>query len=132
MRLQQTISAHLEAISHFNQQLESALSSLSVHDRTTVVLAVQELLVNIVRHAYAGESGDIDFEMTLAGAQLNITVRDYANIDFEMPERIDPIDVLSLPESGMGLYIIQQAFDDIEYQIIAGGHLWLLRKRLEG
>lgn len=130
MKLRESFSASLESVSSFTGRLEQCLSSLSINDRTTIVLAVQELLVNIVRHAYAGREGQIEFELNHMAHEIVICVRDFADTEFTPTDNLAELDPLSLPESGMGLYIIQQSFDEVRYKHFADGNEWLLRKTL--
>lgn len=130
MRINETITATLEAVSHFGTKLESHLQSLTVDTRTTILLAVQELLVNIVRHAYNGQDGLIHFDMFMSASEISITVVDGALNALDLNEPIAELDPLDLPESGMGLFIIYQSFDTIEYAHLQPGNRWHLVKRL--
>jgi len=58
-----TIEATLQAVSDFTASLEAQFSKLTIEDRTAVVLAIQELGVNIVRHAYDGVEGKIEIQI---------------------------------------------------------------------
>jgi serine/threonine-protein kinase RsbW len=42
----------------------------------------------------------------------------------------DPNDIDNLPESGMGLYLIKQLMDDLDYYSINGKNYFTLRKFL--
>lgn len=125
-----TIPATLEAVSKFTHVLEAKLTLIGTENCTLVILAVQELLVNIVRHAYDGDEGDIKFELHLTDQNLNIEISDQAMTTFEMPENIQAPDPLALPEHGMGLFIIHQSFDSVKYERLSGGNRWRLIKNL--
>ena len=127
-----TINATLEAVSKFTGRLETQLEALPVETRTGVVLGIQELLVNIVRHAYAGAEGHIDFDFQYDRTTIHITVTDSARNAFTMPDEIAAPDPLSLPEHGMGLFIIRQSFDDVRYERLANGNRWQLVKSIGG
>ena len=130
MEARVTLSATVEAVSIFTQDLETHLHKLPFEIRTQIVLAVHELLVNIVRHAYRGLEGQIEFEMVKSELEIKILVFDYAENGFSMPDRVSAPDTGDLPEGGMGLYIIQQAFDLVEYEHLARGNRWWLLKTL--
>lgn len=132
MELHCTILATLEAVSWFTQDLEIRFAYLSIETRTTVVLALHELLVNIIRHAYAGTAGEIDICILHTDAALTITVTDSAAHTFEQPALISAPDPHDLPEHGMGLFIIHQAFDEITYKRLAHGNQWHLTAVLGG
>ena len=73
-----TIPATLEAVSKFTQSLETQLENLSAETRTLIVLALQELLVNVVEHAYAGMTGTIEIIFNLSVSELQVTITDQA------------------------------------------------------
>lgn len=130
MREKTTIPATLEEVSKFTQSLERQLEQLPIEERTLIILAIQELLVNIVEHAYAGEPGEIEFELSLNDNDLIVIVFDNADHTFDMPNNIVAPDPLDLPENGMGLYIIQQSFDNVKHSRMSNGNQWQLEKKL--
>ncbi|GAB4508368.1 MAG: hypothetical protein OHK0046_00550 [Anaerolineae bacterium] len=126
-----TLAATLEHTSKYTQSLETRLQPLPIEVRTGVVLAVQELLVNIVKHAYAGEEGMIDFTLTVSDSVLTVAVVDQGKNAYQLPEEVAEPDMLALPEGGLGLFIMHQTFDDITYTRVAESNHWHLKKRLE-
>lgn len=130
MNERMTVAASLEAASNFTQGFEVRLQALPVEARTAVTLAVHELLVNIVEHAYAGLPGDIVLEYVLDDAAIRLVVTDRADNHFTMPDVVAPPDPLDLPEGGMGLFIIHQAFDVVRYEPLPQGNRWQLIKQL--
>ena len=130
LQLTITLPATLESVSQFSSQLESHLEPLAIDLRTTLVLAVQELLVNIVQHAYAGQPGNINLQITGSGQAISIVIRDYGQTAFILPETISEPDPLSLPEDGLGLFIIQQTFDEVKHERLEIGSRWILTKML--
>lgn len=130
MQEQITFHASLEAVSAFTQMLEERFQDLAVAPRTNIVLAMQELCVNIVKHAYAGADGAIVVDIHRASGVLQITVTDDAQKAFEMPDEITAPDAAMLPENGMGLFIIHQAFDSVRYSRRSSQNVWELRKQL--
>ncbi len=89
-----------------------------------VVLAADEALTNIIRHAYCGEEGrQIDIELTPqydgAGPRLRIAIRDYGqHVD---PSRIRSRDLGDVRPGGLGVHIMTQCMDQMEYQAAEGG-----------
>ncbi len=130
MREKMTIPATLKDVSKFTQSLEHQLEQLPIEERTLIILAIQELLVNIVEHAYSGKLGKIEFELSLNDKDLLVIVSDNADHNFEIPIDVVAPDPLDLPESGMGLFIIQQAFDNVKYSHLSNGNQWQLEKKL--
>ena len=130
MTKQITVPGSLESVSSFTQKLESELAGLSIETRTTVVLAIHELMVNIVEHGYKGKAGQINVVLDLSDSNLRMEIRDRAENPFEMPDDVPELNPLDLREHGMGLFIIQQAFDNVVHTNLEPGNYWLLEKSL--
>lgn len=131
MKLEASINASLEAVSKFTSNLESDLQWLSLETRTGIVLAIQELLVNIVEHAYAGVAGNIDFKLEQNKTLMTVIVTDHIQTTFTMPDAINTPDPFALSERGLGLFIITQIFDEVNHMPISDGNQWKLAKRIE-
>src|SRR5215831_20068609 len=82
--------------------------------RMQVVSAVGEAFNNIVLHGYAGrDDGVIEMEICTRRDRISVELRDYgASFD---PTTVPEPDFDSLPESGLGLFIIR-AFMKISYR----------------
>ena len=98
-----------------------------------IVLSVDEALSNIVRHAYEGAAdGRIEIELTPHGQQtvqgLRISLRDYGR-------HADPADIHSreltdVRPGGLGVHIISQCMDCVQYhKADGGGTLLVMEKR---
>ena len=89
-----------------------------------VILSADEALTNIIRHAYAGaEDRPIDIELTPlcdeASPGLRICIRDYGqHVD---PSKIRSRDLADVRPGGLGVHIMTQCMDDVEYQAAEGG-----------
>src|SRR4051794_15564311 len=82
--------------------------------RMQVVSAVGEAFNNIVLHSYEGrEDGVIEMQIRTRRDRISIELRDYGS-SFD-PTNVPVPDFDSLPESGLGLYIIR-SFMNISYQ----------------
>jgi anti-sigma regulatory factor (Ser/Thr protein kinase) len=96
-----------------------------------LMLALHELCMNIIRHAYiAGIDGKIDLYATAEGEAIRFSVEDrgpnpYVELDQPSP------DPLALPEGGWGMSIIRDVMDGVWYERLADGrNRWTLLKRL--
>ena len=83
-----------------------------------IVLCLVEAVTNVIKHAYHGKPGNF--------IEIKITVDDYS-VAFEIMDNGDQADlpppknelshdtndITSLPESGMGLFLIHQIMDEI-------------------
>ena len=82
--------------------------------RTEVVSAVSEAFNNIVLHGYAGrDDGVIEMKIRTGPARISVELRDWGE-SFD-PSAVPLPDLESLPESGLGIYIIR-SFTKVEYR----------------
>jgi len=89
-----------------------------------IVASVDEAMANIIKHAYKGaKDKNIDIELLpfqqADGAGVRITLRDYGpGVD---PAQIKPRDLEDVVPGGLGVHIMRQNMDSIEYQPADGG-----------
>lgn len=113
-----TVEGKLEAISLFQEQLESILaeegfSADLVHDMS---LLTEEILVNIVSHGYGEQSAHSPIEIDLTA--------NVASIVLEFRDQAPPFDPLSAPErdpdderlGGWGIPLLKTLTDHISYR----------------
>jgi len=101
---------------------------------TQVILSVDEALTNVIRHAYGGrEDQPIDIELAAdreapAGG-VRIRIRDYGS--FTGPVAARRPEPQALRPGGLGVYIMQECMDLVEYERAdGGGTLLTMLKRL--
>ncbi len=96
---------------------------------TAVVTAVGEAYNNIVLHGYAGRSpGSVQMEIESYPDCVRIAITD-SGISFD-PSQVEPPDLDSLPESGLGIFVMRSMVDEITY--VAGSpNLLVLVKRFD-
>jgi anti-sigma regulatory factor (Ser/Thr protein kinase) len=89
-----------------------------------IVLSVDEALTNIIRHAYDG-AGDKPIEIELAATGegrptgLKISLRDYGRaVD---PSQIKSRDLADVRPGGLGVHIMNECMDQVEYRKAPGG-----------
>ncbi|GAB4166819.1 MAG: hypothetical protein Fur0032_04490 [Terrimicrobiaceae bacterium] len=93
-----------------------------------VVLALDEACTNIIRHAYQGACRPVRMEMSRSNTSVTFTLRDYGkSCD---PEKIRGRALEDFRPGGLGVHIIQQAFDDVEYTPCSRGTRLRLVKKL--
>jgi anti-sigma regulatory factor (Ser/Thr protein kinase) len=100
-------------------------------ERYQTLLAVHELCMNIVQHAYAGASGMIRIEAQASGHVFRFDITDQAPNGYEA-ETITVPDPLDLPESGWGMFILEQVMDEMIYTRTPDGNHWQLVKHWKG
>jgi serine/threonine-protein kinase RsbW len=95
-----------------------------------VVSAVGEAYNNIILHGYAGrDPGPVQVQIENCPEWIRITIKD-TGISFDPAQALLP-DLDSLPESGLGIFIMRSFVDEISY--VAGSpNVLTLLKRLDG
>jgi serine/threonine-protein kinase RsbW len=79
-----------------------------------VISAFGEAFNNVVIHAYGSGGGDLEIEIEPDADRLTIRLMDYGK-PFD-PGVVAPPDLESLPESGLGIFIIRECMDDVTYE----------------
>lgn len=97
-------------------------------------ICLTEALNNVIKHSYKGEQNHkIDVNVAVDSKIMEIQIVDEGESrkNLEIKELdFDPEDINSLPESGMGLYIIKQLMDELDYYKLNGKNYFVLRKFL--
>ena len=114
-----SIPAHLPVVrSALDRFCE--LLGFSEEDRGLVVLAVDEALTNIIRHAYSGRS-DQRIEVSLLCTSgddgqetLQIQLRDWGKP--AQPERFKSRPLQEIRPGGLGVHIMRCCMDHVEYR----------------
>lgn len=93
-------------------------------------LALQEVAVNIVKHAYAHSEGRIQMTLCLEAqpARLTLLLHD-TGASFD-PARVPPPKLGELQEHGFGLFLVRQLMDEVEYSHSTRGNRWKLVKTI--
>lgn len=99
----------------------------------TLRLVVEELAVNIVNYAYPeGKCGEMIVNVSCADKVLSISFSDQG-IPFNPLEHEDPDINLSVEEreiGGLGILLVKQLMDGVEYQYIDGKNQITIHKNL--
>lgn len=93
-------------------------------------LALQEIAVNIVNHAYADRGGRIQMRLRLTEEppQLTILLHD-TGVAFD-PTQVPAPRLGELQEHGFGLFLVRELMDEVDYQTGETGNTWKLVKTL--
>ena len=101
-------------------------------------LACDEACTNVIEHAYGGEDqGDLTVQFQVRGDQFEITIADsgqpFAPEQVKKPDIPQSADEAEkLKVGGLGLHIIRQVMDSIEYTFTPGHNALVMRKQLPG
>jgi serine/threonine-protein kinase RsbW len=113
--------------------LQGAGHAIADEFDSEVVSAFGEAFNNIAIHGYAGgPPGDIEIEIEIEVDAITIRLRDMGRT--YDPFAVPPPKLERLPESGMGLYIIQSFMDRVAYSPgnppEKANELWLYKRRI--
>jgi serine/threonine-protein kinase RsbW len=128
------IASNYDAVTEVNKTIRKFLADESVEEHicNAVDICLSEGLNNIIKHSYGGDQFRLisitvkkdpmflELQMVDEGKpRENLVVND---LDF------DPGDIENLPESGMGLFIIKQLMDEMNYYSLNGKNYFILKK----
>ena len=99
-----------------------------------IELSLAEALNNIIKHAYKGNANNsINVSLDISGKRFEVVLEDFGipreNIG-EPTLNFDPSDIESLPEGGMGLFIINHLMDENKYERIGNKNIFTLVKNI--
>ncbi len=96
-----------------------------------IVLALHELCVNIIKHAYEGQPGE--FQLTLAlhdsPSRLVIDSYDRGTRPFSLASVAEP-DLVDPPINGLGIFLMRQLMDTVQFDVSGGVNHWHITKQL--
>lgn len=98
-----------------------------------IKLAVEEAVVNVMEYAYpAGQTGDILVEAMANEQWLKVVITDQG-LPFDPTESAKADTTLSVEErpiGGLGIFLVRQMMDSINYERIDGKNILTLRKNI--
>jgi serine/threonine-protein kinase RsbW len=131
MQIDLTIDADYEQLRIPAEALRNAAARAGVPEVTVGLceLALQELLTNLVDHAYGGNSSNqIGFHAQVGPAKIQMMTEDSGqavNLDLEAVSMPDPF---ALQEGGYGMAIIKSLMDEVTCHRQNGKNIWVLVK----
>ena len=115
------LNASSEVLSPFRKELRQILNQAGWEKKTTeeILLAVDEALTNIIRHAYQGGKGKMAVSVAVADDRIEIVLEDWG-------KKFDPTQVPSpeLPRNrpgGLGVHFIRTIMDQMVYEDSGSG-----------
>ena len=114
------IKADLAEIERVRDFLRQRMHGIIIEEEETIKLelALHEIFVNVVLHAYPKGDGDVTIRIRSDGATFCIEIRD-RGMPFN-PEEMPPIDLEKKIQmgtrGGLGIYLIKTLMDEISYR----------------
>ena len=104
--------------------------------KTQILIAAEEIYVNIAHYAYGGKEGEarVQIEVSQDTRMCRIEFRD-KGIPYNPLEKTDPDITLSAEErsiGGLGIYMVKQSMDRVEYRHEDGYNILTMEKNLAG
>ena len=104
--------------------------------KSIMLVAVEEIFVNIAHYAYGGKSGEavINLDIKQDPKSCRVTFQD-RGVPYNPLEKADPDITLSAEErdiGGLGIYMVKQSMDRVEYRYENGCNILTLEKNIEG
>ena len=130
--VQLTLPATREFLSVLGASITTMLDrAIDIPDRDiqayNIQLAVHEICVNIVDHAYNGHpDGKIDVNIMLHPHRIEVELFDTGQ-SFD-PNAVPEPNLVEGQVRGYGLFLVNQLMDTVIYQALPGKNRWLLVK----
>jgi serine/threonine-protein kinase RsbW len=135
-RFQITRAAELESLPVFRDFIADCCARYNIPNGTVfeLKLAVDEACTNIVEHGYKGmDPGSIILSFRIEADRILVQITDFGHI-FEPAEAPKPDVEAALEDrelGGMGLFLIYQTMDNIDYQTSDDGNTLTFTKYIK-
>jgi anti-sigma regulatory factor (Ser/Thr protein kinase) len=135
-RFQITRAAELESLSVFREFISDCCAKFNVPNETVfeLKLAVDEACTNVIEHGYKGmDPGSIILSFRIESDRILVQLTDFGHV-FEPAEAPKPDLEAALedrPLGGMGLYLIYQMMDNIDYKSSEDGNTLTFTKYIK-
>ena len=135
MHRELTIDNSLSHVPEVNDFVKSFGDELKLEEKDTqnLKLAIEEAVVNVINYAYpTGEKGDINIEATATAISLKFKIID-TGVAFAPTDAPDVDTSLTAEErqiGGLGIFLVRQLMDTINYERIEGKNVLTLTKKL--
>jgi len=131
-----TLPNDIETIPQLNEFIDTIAEEIGLDMSLTMSLnlAIEEAVVNVMDYAYpAGEKGDVEIEVVADDKWLTFIISD-SGVAFDPTTKEDADTTLSAEErpiGGLGIFLVRQLMDTIQYERVNGKNVLTLRKKME-
>jgi len=129
-----TVTSAKENVKIIRKMVENICSSMGFSEREVfdMKLAINEAHANVIEHAYFGsDKGEIYFKFMIYQDRLDILIKDFGSILDQKTIKGEPKHLPELEGSGLGLFLINNIMDEVEYNRKTNGTELFLSKRLK-
>lgn len=125
----------IETIPQLNEFIDLVAEEVGLDMSLTMSLnlAMEEAVVNVMDYAYPnGQKGNVDIEVTADQEWMTFVITD-TGIAFDPTTKEDADTTLSAEErpiGGLGIFLVRQLMDDINYEREGNKNVLTLRKKL--
>lgn len=125
----------IETIPLLNEFIDSVAEEMALDMTLTMSLnlAMEEAVVNVMDYAYPeGQQGNVEIEAMTDGEWLTFVISD-SGVPFDPTTKEDADTTLSAEErpiGGLGIFLVRQLMDVIQYQRDGDKNVLTLRKKL--
>lgn len=125
----------IETIPQLNEFIDSVAEEVGLEMSLTMSLnlALEEAVVNVMEYAYPeGQKGNVEIEVTADQQWMTFVITD-TGIAFDPTTKEDADTTLSAEErpiGGLGIFMVRQLMDVIEYKRKDNKNVLTLRKKL--
>jgi serine/threonine-protein kinase RsbW len=136
-RFQITRAAELESLKLFRDFITDCCRKYDVPDETILdlKLAVDEACTNIITHGYKGmDPGSVILSFRIEKERILVQITDFGHV-FEPADAPKPDLEAALEDrqmGGLGLFLIYQIMDDIDYHCTEEGNTLTFTKYIKG
>lgn len=124
----------LEKLHNFMTEIQDVIQ-MPQDDMTMVKVAIDEAATNVVRYAYTAEKQPISILAETCGWKLIFTISDqgvpFNPLEYNQPaNEINPDNIENIVIGGLGISIIKDSFDELEYKYENNSNILILKKTL--
>ena len=138
MKRELTVNAVIEELPTILDLVESAVyeykSNCSEGDKNAILIATEEIFVNIVNYAYSLKSSEIGTVTVCTDSSDGIKIEfEDSGISYNPLERAEPDFTLSLEErkiGGLGIYMVEDIMDFVGYKYKNNKNVFTMKKYL--
>lgn len=133
---QLTLSNDVKEVARLSTFIKDIMARLNIGKplASKLRLALEEAVVNVMEYAYpAGKQGNVTVRTTFDGERLRFIIID-SGISFNPTEAVKADTTLSAeerPVGGLGILLMRELMDFINYERIDGNNILTLTKKLE-